>query len=155
MEFATKLGHSHGRMALHLAAISDKCVLVAQTLLKFPDMKLTIEDRDERTALDLASIRENWVVFNILRLKITLEATDYNEPYYKVQQASVDATNAILVGAALIASVTFAAWLQPPLGYSTYYSEQYSNTLLAPPNSNSQYASFDHHISCVELVLGF
>lgn len=35
---------------------------------------------------------------------------------YRDRQVYVDASNAILVGAALIASVTFGGWLQPPLG---------------------------------------
>ncbi|KAL3689501.1 hypothetical protein R1sor_015810 [Riccia sorocarpa] len=39
---------------------------------------------------------------------------------YRDRQVFVDAANAILVGAALIASVTFAGWLQPPLGYVEY-----------------------------------
>ena len=133
-----------GRTTLHNAAFYGHSKAV-QTLLKFPDIKLTIEDLGGQTALDVASKQKKWEVFNILRLKITPEVTDYNEPYYRDRQASVDAANAILVGAALIASVTFAAWLQPPLGYSTFYNEQYSNGLLAPPTSNPQYASFDHH----------
>jgi len=133
-----------GYTALHYAARYGYSEVV-QTLLKFPDIKLTIENKGGNTALDLASKYEKWVVFDILRLKITPEVTDYNEPYYRDRQASVDAANAILVGAALIASVTFAAWLQPPLGYSTFYNEQYSNDLPAPPTSNPQYASFDHH----------
>jgi ankyrin repeat protein len=135
---------SLGYTALHIAAINGHSKVV-QTLLKFPDIKLTIENKYGDTALDVASKYEKWEVFDLLRLKITPEVTDYNEPYYRDRQASVDAANAILVGAALIASVTFAAWLQPPLGYSTFYNEQYSNDLPAPPTSNPQYASFDHH----------
>eukprot|EP00250_Pteridium_aquilinum_P012145 c20533_g1_i1 orf=284-2809(+) len=42
----------------------------------------------------------------------------YIEGLYRDRQIYVDSTNAILVGAALIASVTFAGWLQPPLGYT-------------------------------------
>ena len=135
---------TRGFTALHYAAFDGHSEVV-QTLLKFPDIKLTIEDKQGNTALNIASGKEHWEVFDILRLKITPEVTDYNEPYYRDRQASVDAANAILVGAALIASVTFAAWLQPPLGYSTFYNEQYSNGLPAPPTSNPQYASFDHH----------
>jgi hypothetical protein len=136
--------NKRGYTALHYAAFHGHSEEV-QILLKFPDIKWTIEDKYGDTAFDIASYFKRWKVFDILRLKITPEVTDYNEPYYRDRQASVDAANAILVGAALIASVTFAAWLQPPLGYSTFYNEQYSNGLPAPPTSNPQYASFDHH----------
>jgi len=43
------------------------------------------------------------------------------ERLYRDRQVHVHAANAILVGAALIASVTFAGWLQPPLGYSAFF----------------------------------
>ena len=127
-----------GYTVLHNAARRGHSKVV-QTLLKFPDIKLTIEDKHGCTALVMASYFKKWEVFDILRLKITSEVTEYNEPYYRDRQASVDTANAILVGAALIASVTFVAWLQPPLGNSTFYNEQYSNGLPSPPTSNPQY----------------
>ncbi|CAK9872127.1 unnamed protein product [Sphagnum jensenii] len=37
------------------------------------------------------------------------------------RQVYLDAANTILVVAALISSVTFAGWLQPPLGYSPFF----------------------------------
>jgi ankyrin repeat protein len=130
----------NGHTALHIAAYkidtswpTDTHAEVVQTLLNFPDIKLTIEDGCGRTALDLASLCANWAVFDSLRLKITPEVTNYNEPYYKDRQASVDAANAILVSAAVIASATFAAWLQPPLSYSTYCNERCSNSFPAAP----------------------
>ena len=149
----------NGHTALHIAAYkidtsqpTDTQTEVVQTLLNFPDIKLTIEDRCGRTALDLASLCANWAVFDSLRLKITPEVTNYNDPYYRDRQLSVDAANAILVGAAVIASAAFAAWLRPPLGYSSTScnndNERCSNNRLpAPPTSNPQYASFfvDHH----------
>ena len=142
--------------ALHFAAVGNEEIgsdpqvrkphaKVVQKLLKSTLIQLTIEDNRGRTAIDLASECKSWDVFDVLRLKITDEVTNYNDPYYRDRQASVDASNAILVGAALIASVTYAAWLQPPLGYSTDYNEQFSNSLPAPPISNPQYATFDHH----------
>jgi uncharacterized membrane protein YgdD (TMEM256/DUF423 family) len=57
----------------------------------------------------------------------------------------VDAANALLVGAALIASVTFAGWLQPPLGYTTYYD--FSQPFPAPPSTYESYAVVKHHSS--------
>ena len=123
----------------------DHYAKVVERLLKQINTQLTIEDAEGRIALDIASRKKNGKVFELLRLKITTEVTDYNEPYCKERQANVDAANAILVGAALIASVTFAAWLQPPLGYTTDYQEQYANAFPAPPTSNPVYASLEHH----------
>ncbi|CAM6101778.1 unnamed protein product [Calypogeia fissa] len=50
----------------------------------------------------------------------------YVESLYRDRQLFVDAANAILVGAALIASITFAGWLQPPLGFQQYYETSLS-----------------------------
>lgn len=58
---------------------------------------------------------------------------------YRDRQVYVDAANAILVGAALIASVTFAGFLQPPLGYVTYYTEFFSDP--APPSTPESFAA--------------
>jgi hypothetical protein len=52
----------------------------------------------------------------------------------------VDAPNAIFVGAALIASVTFAGWLQLPLGYSPFFG---SGSLdVGAPTPSGMYPSF-------------
>jgi hypothetical protein len=55
----------------------------------------------------------------------------------------VDAANALLVGAALIASVTFAGWLQPPLGYIPDYN--FSQPFPAPPGTAESYAAVKQH----------
>jgi hypothetical protein len=49
------------------------------------------------------------------------------------QQGYVDSANAILVGAALIASITFSSWLQPPLGFQF---AMVSTDAADPPSSN-------------------
>ena len=61
---------------------------------------------------------------------------------YRDRQVYVDAANAILVGAALIASVTFASWLQPPLNYTdtSYASSSYS------PSSLPKYADVEDNV---------
>ena len=61
---------------------------------------------------------------------------------YRDRQVYVDAANAILVGAALIASVTFASWLQPPLNYTetSYAPSSYS------PSSLPKYADVEHNV---------
>jgi hypothetical protein len=54
--------------------------------------------------------------------------------------------NAILVGAALIASITFAGRLQPPLGYQQYYQYPLNATIPdAPPDTYQQYAAIQEH----------
>jgi hypothetical protein len=52
----------------------------------------------------------------------------------------VDAANAIFVGATLIASVTFAAWLQLPLGYSEFYGSRRID--VGAPLPSGMYPSF-------------
>jgi hypothetical protein len=48
----------------------------------------------------------------------------YMELLYRDRQVFVDAANAILVGSALIATVTYNGWITPPLGYVTYFRQQ-------------------------------
>jgi hypothetical protein len=59
------------------------------------------------------------------------------------RQSSVDAANAILVGAALIAGIAFASWLQPPLGFQPTYSSQFLElSPAAPPNTYQPFVYF-------------
>lgn len=136
-----------GKSALEIA-IEESNYAIIEKLTKFNDISFTKEGDDGMTLLQQIfdkrqSDKRQWEAFKILRR--TSEVKDYIDQLYKDRQASVDAANAILVGAALIASVTFASWLQPPLGYSTYYHEQFLDTAPAPLVSYPQYASFDHH----------
>jgi hypothetical protein len=62
------------------------------------------------------------------------------ENLYRDRQVHVDAANAILVGAALIASVTFAGWLQPPLGYSAFFGS--ASIGVGAPSPSGIYPSF-------------
>jgi hypothetical protein len=70
---------------------------------------------------------------------------NYVDVLYRDWQVYVDAANAILVDAALTATLMFACWLQPPLGYSTFYGESYTNVYPAPPTSNPSYVDLEHH----------
>ncbi|KAG0576996.1 hypothetical protein KC19_5G124100 [Ceratodon purpureus] len=63
------------------------------------------------------------------------------EALQRDRQVYVDAANAILVGAALVASASFGAWLQPPLGFHPYYSPEFLDTT-APPPVGPVYESF-------------
>ena len=52
----------------------------------------------------------------------------YVDLLYRDRQVFVDAANAILVGSALIATITYMGWTQPPLGYVTYYHPQVTSS---------------------------
>jgi hypothetical protein len=71
------------------------------------------------------------------------EVKDFVDRLYRDRQVLVDAANALLVGAALIASVTFAGWLQPPLGYIPDY--EFSQPFPAPPQTPESYAAVKNH----------
>ena len=125
-------------------ALEKNDFVVVERLTFFRTVTFTVEDKNGHTRLEeIFANPHKQEIFKLLRR--TPEVQDYIDALYKDRQASVDAANAILVGAAIIASVTFAAWLQPPLGYTTYYQEQYMDSLPAPPVSFPQYVAFDHH----------
>ncbi len=71
------------------------------------------------------------------------EVKDFIDRLYRERQVHVDAANALLVGAELIASVTFAGWLQPPLGYIPDYN--FSQPFPAPPGTAESYAAVKQH----------
>ncbi|CAM6047118.1 unnamed protein product, partial [Sphagnum compactum] len=71
------------------------------------------------------------------------EVKDFVDRLYRDRQVFVDAANALLVGAALIATVTFAGWLQPPLGYIPDY--EFSQPFTAPPQTPESYAAVKNH----------
>ncbi|KAH9560915.1 hypothetical protein CY35_06G133200 [Sphagnum magellanicum] len=71
------------------------------------------------------------------------EVKDFVDRLYRDRQVFVDAANSLLVGAALIASVTFAGWLQPPLGYIPDY--EFSQPFPAPPQTPESYAAVKNH----------
>lgn len=107
---------------------------------------INILDNKRQTALHIAVRRASYRVVNILLqggfdhikaderdesgmvpMDIAVQAADYKlvlmlQSYFEAtglygnREAYGNAANAILVGAALLASVTYAAWLQPPFG---------------------------------------
>jgi hypothetical protein len=68
------------------------------------------------------------------------------ERQYRDRQVFIDAANALLVGGALIAGITFASWLQPPLGYTTDYQFPQSS-LATPPGVFESFAAVELHYS--------
>jgi hypothetical protein len=71
------------------------------------------------------------------------EVKDLLDRLYRDRQVLVDAANALLVGAALIATVTFAGWLTPPLGYIP--DSDFSQPFPAPPQTPESYAAVKNH----------
>ncbi len=72
------------------------------------------------------------------------DVKDFLERQYRDRQVFIDAANALLVGGALIAGITFASWLQPPLGYTTYYQFPQSSPG-APPTTFESFAALELH----------
>lgn len=100
---------------LHCAAILGNTPVVVN-LVGRPELKANAEDDKGKTALQYSVECKHSEVEKLL-----LERADVKEcvdRLYRDRQVYVDAANAILVGAALIGSVTYAGWLQPPLGNS-------------------------------------
>lgn len=85
-------------------------------------IRTTEEDIEGRPVFQTAienTTMDRKVCKDIEKLLLTCaEVKDEVERLYRDRQVYVDASNAILVGAALIASVTFGGWLQPPGGNS-------------------------------------
>jgi hypothetical protein len=126
---------------LHLASIFGHASVV-QALCEDTRGRLraNTEDRSGRgiTALQIATeMKHDEIVKTLLERP---EVAKQVEGLYRDRQVHVDAANAILVGAALIASVTFAGWLQPPLGYSAFFGS--ASIEEGAPSPSGIYPSF-------------
>ncbi|CAK9212937.1 unnamed protein product [Sphagnum troendelagicum] len=130
------------RTPLHLAVERGNTHLV-HLLIRDPRLRATVEDSKEKIALQLAKESQRHDIVKLLVERDDVK--DYVDRLYRDRQVYVDAANAILVGAALIASVTFAGWLQPPLGLTTYYGNEYLEPYPAPPGTYMQYAAVKQH----------
>ncbi|OAE23131.1 hypothetical protein AXG93_3986s1160 [Marchantia polymorpha subsp. ruderalis] len=96
------------------------------TLLLKRNIKLDEKDVDGKTAVHHVHAAARSTAGDVQRRETMLEVEGVltSDPrvekridrMYRDRQVYVDAANAILVGAALIASVTYGGWLQPPLG---------------------------------------
>jgi ankyrin repeat protein len=131
--------------ALHLAVLEDNVSMV-KILATNQQLRVTQENLDGETPFQIAFEMKKPNSKSIERLLSEHPSVkNYVDVLYRDRQVYVDAANAILVGAALIATLTFACWLQPPLGYSTFYGETYTNVYPAPPTSNPSYVDMEHH----------
>jgi ankyrin repeat protein len=137
------------KMTALLYAIEAGNVDVVKALCedKLNRLRANEENSDERTPLQIVAEANNNPSMKAIE-KVLLErpeVKDFVDRLYRDRQVFVDAANALLVGAALIASVTFAGWLQPPLGYTTYYD--FSQPFPAPPSTYESYAAVKHRSS--------
>ncbi|KAL3702475.1 hypothetical protein R1sor_020497 [Riccia sorocarpa] len=136
------LEDSDKQTPLHYAAIAGHTTVV-KVLIEKPGLRANQEDRYNRTALQIAVMSERKDIEKLLLERS--EVKDWVDRLYRDRQVYVDAANAILVGAALIASVTYAGWLQPPLGYTPYYEYPVSDP--APPDTYQVFAAVKQHMS--------
>jgi hypothetical protein len=104
-------------------------------------IRATEEYTDGRTPIQIATEAKLEEIEKVLLERP--EVKDFIDRLYRDRQVFVDAANALLVGAALIASVTFAGWLQPPLGYIPDYN--FSQPFPAPPQIPESYAAVRKH----------
>ncbi|CAM6016296.1 unnamed protein product, partial [Sphagnum balticum] len=127
-----------------LCAIKENKLGVVKALC-FDDpgnrIRATEEYTDGRTPIQIATEANMKEIEKVLLERP--EVKDFVDRLYRDRQVFVDAANALLVGAALIASVTFAGWLQPPLGYIPDYD--FSQPFPAPPQTPESYAAVKNH----------
>lgn len=130
-------GEETQRTALHWATILGESEIVSK-LCTSPmfskDLKPNVEDKYGKTPLQYAKEMNHAAIEK--QLMERKDVKNHLEGLYRDRQVYVDAANAVLVAAALIASVTFAGWLQPPLNYVTYYD------MPVPGATDGAYKSF-------------
>ncbi|KAL2632979.1 hypothetical protein R1flu_004458 [Riccia fluitans] len=121
---------------LHWAARSD-AVEIIKLLLEQDKIKTLEKDRMRKTPLHVAMecSRHATADDNFSRStsskKLLMANSVVREDVHRRlndRQIIVDSSNAKLVGASLVASVTFASLLQPPLGWVPYYDEKYKDS---------------------------
>lgn len=114
-DFDVQYVYADGQTILHIALAAD-CEEIVKLIFKRQDLvEADAEDEKGITPVQQA-VEKGLREIEILLMKRP-EVKESVERLYRDRQVYVDAANAILVGSALIASVTFAGWLQPPLGY--------------------------------------
>jgi ankyrin repeat protein len=133
---------SDGQTPLHYATIAGQTE-AARLLLSQPKLRANEEDFDNRTALQIAVETKRKDIEKILLERADVQ--QYVDRLASDRQVFVDAANAILVGAALISSITFQGWLQPPLGFTPDYN--YQQPYPAPPGTYESFAAVNQSMS--------
>jgi len=144
--------------ALHIATIKCYPDVVKALCLAKERLRANLQDGNGKTCLQYAKERQQnrnnklleqrkekfEEITNILTERSDVK--DFLERQYRDRQVFIDAANALLVGGALIAGITFASWLQPPLGYTTDYQFPQSS-LATPPGVYESFAAVELHYS--------
>lgn len=147
-KFDLNAKNKNGHTPLHFA--TRKCHLhVVKALCLGQQLRANLEDGSGKTCLQYAKDQQDdniklEEIANILTERSDVK--DFLDGQYRDRQVFIDAANALLVGGALIAGITFASWLQPPLGYITYYQfhQSYPGT---PANTFEAFAGLEMHYS--------
>jgi hypothetical protein len=98
----------------------------------------TIEDDTGVQTLQIATNMRRYEILEILT-HIPEVQKDLKR-LYNARKEHVDTANTILIVAALIATVTFAGWLTPPLGYSPFFGS--ASLDAGAPTPSGMYPSF-------------
>ncbi|CAK9206328.1 unnamed protein product [Sphagnum troendelagicum] len=147
-ELDLNLKDSHGDAPLHLATKNGR-VHVVKALCQNPDqhgLRANEEDAQGETCLQYAMEHDNIPKEIANTLKDLSDVKDFLDRHYRDRQVFVDAANALLVGGALIAGLSFASWLQPPLSFTPYYQFPQS-TPATPPATYETFAAVELHYS--------
>jgi hypothetical protein len=147
-ELDLNLKDSDGDTPLHLATKNGR-VHVVKALCQNPDqqrLRANEEDAQGETCLQYATEHDNIPKEIANTLKDRSDVKDFLDRHYRDRQVFVDAANALLVGGALIAGISFASWLQPPLSFTPYYQFPQS-TPATPPATYETFAAVELHYS--------
>ncbi|CAM6061554.1 unnamed protein product [Sphagnum tenellum] len=148
-KFDLNAKNKNGHTPLHFA--TRKCHLhVVRALCSMgQQLRANVEDGSGKTCLQYAKDQQDdnmklEEIANILTERSDVK--DFLDRQYRDRQVFIDAANALLVGGALIAGITFACWLQTPLGYITYYQFHQSSPG-TPANTFEAFAGLEMHYS--------
>ncbi|CAM6010033.1 unnamed protein product, partial [Sphagnum balticum] len=147
-ELDLNLKDSDGDTPLHLATKNGR-VHVVKALCQNPDqqrLRANEEDAQGETCLQYATEHDNIPKEIANTLMDRSDVKDFLDRHYRDRQVFVDAANALLVGGALIAGLSFASWLQPPLSFTPYYQFPQS-TPATPPATYETFAALELHYS--------
>jgi hypothetical protein len=117
-----------GQTLLHVA-VEAMAVEAVKNILDVPGFDVNAENSSGKTALELAvdrsldraaSYADARAFRNIERVLLGHDKVSaFVDRLYRERQVNVDAANAILLGAALIATITFSGWFTLPLPQDT------------------------------------
>ncbi len=147
-ELDLNLKGSDGNTPLHLGTKNGH-VHVVKALCQNPDqhrLRANEEDAQGETCLQYATEHDNIPQEIANTLMDRSDVKDFLDRHYRDRQVFVDAANALLVGGALIAGLSFASWLQPPLSFTPYYQFPQS-TPATPPATYETFAAVELHYS--------